>query len=222
MKRRAAQKACDFIESGMVVGLGGGQTILYLIEEIKQRNLDIQVVIPSSLTKQACLKQAIPVLEVEDVSQLDIAFDGCDEIDAQLNALKSGGGIHTREKLVAKMAKQYLLLADNQKYAPILPFAHPICLEVLPSAKSYVMAQFERLGLKVVLRQAANKVGWQISDDGNYLMDVFIQPVADLSELNTFLNELPGVIGHSLFYQVATQAIIADENQVKRIVRKAS
>ena len=204
----------------MTIGLGGGSTILLLIEEIKRKDLKIQVATPSVLTKQACLAQGIPVLSLEDTTQLDLAFDGCDEVDQQLNALKSCGGIHTREKLVAKMAKEYVLLADNHKYHQTLSFEHVICLEVLPSAKAYVLAQLANLGIKVQVREATNKTGWQFSDDGNYLLDAtFKQPQA-LPTLNTFLNELSGVVGHSLFYQIATQAIIADEKQVRWIVRE--
>lgn len=204
----------------MTIALGGGSTILLLIEEIKRKNLQVQIATPSVLTKQACLAQEIPVLSLEDTAQLDLAFDGCDEVDQQLNALKSCGGIHTREKLVAKMAKEYLLLADNYKYHQELSFKHPICLEVLPSAKSYVLDQLAKLGVKVVIREAKHKIGWQLSDDGNYLLDAYFKQPKNLAVFNTFLNELPGVVGHSFFYQIATQAIVADENQVQWMVKE--
>lgn len=220
LKRKCAQKACEQIKDGMIIGLGGGSTILLLIEEIKQRKLAIQVVTPSVLTKQACLKQAIPVLSLEDVSQIDLAFDGCDEIDGQLNALKSCGGIHTREKLVASLAIEYVLLADDSKYQQDLPFEHTICLEVLPCAKAYVLNQLAKQGIKAKVREASNKAGWLISDDGNYLLDAYYQAPLALDQLNNFLNALPGVVGHSLFYQLATQAIIASENQIQVIVRE--
>ena len=112
MKQKCAKKAMELIHDGMVIGLGGGSTVALLIQEIQKSGRSIQAVTPSHDTLSLCIRHQIPVLPLEMTDTIDIAFDGCDELDADLNALKSCGGIHTREKIAACMAKEYVLLAD--------------------------------------------------------------------------------------------------------------
>ena len=110
MKRKCALEALKYIQDGMIIGLGGGSTVAYLVEYLSQEKKDIQVVTPSYQTAQLCLQYQLPLLPTWSVDNIDIAFDGCDEVDLKLNALKSGGAIHTKEKIIAAMAKQYLSL----------------------------------------------------------------------------------------------------------------
>lgn len=98
MKKKCALYASILVKDGMVVGLGGGSTIQYLIDYVKDK--DIQVVTPSAKTALKAQKEGLTVLNTQYVDHVDIAFDGCDEVDSHLNALKSGGGIHTQEKLL--------------------------------------------------------------------------------------------------------------------------
>lgn len=220
MKKKCAQKAFSMIEDGMTVGLGGGQSIAFLIEELEKSEKMILAVTPSQDTLELCLKHQIPVRSLEMTDQIDIAFDGCDELDENLNALKSNGGIHTREKIVAAMAKNYILLADEQKYHKTLSFYHPITIEVIRSARAAVKKSLKNMGAGVIERHADKKAGFVISDDGNYLMDVRFSNHSSLDEINAKLNRIPGIVEHSLFYQIATKAIIASENGIKIVERK--
>ncbi|BBO00340.1 ribose 5-phosphate isomerase A [Sporolactobacillus terrae] len=216
LKRECAKKALALIPDHSVVGLGGGSTIRHLIQFIKEKpERNIQVVTPSMQTRQLCLANGLTVLHTEAVDHIDLAFDGCDQVDEQLNALKSGGGIHTLEKLIATMADEYILLVDQSKYAPALTFEKPVVLELLAEAQAYVTHQVKQLGGRPVMRQSEGKDGFTISDNGHPLMDVFFQKVRNIRQLNRELASIRGVIDTSLFVNVATKALIAGENSIK-------
>lgn len=161
-KKVCAKQALQLIRNGQIVGLGGGGTISLLVSMIADTTLKIKVVTPSDSTKALCIEKGLMVLDLAYVNYVDIAFDGCDECDESLHALKSGGGIHTREKLIGTMADQYILLVDESKLSKQLTFNHPIVLEVLPVAYHFVVSQVEALGGKVVWRRANNKDGFYI------------------------------------------------------------
>lgn len=113
MKKRSAKAALELIEDGMIVGLGGGETIGYLVEYLSESHKDVKVVTPSFATEQACVKAGLDLLPLWSVDHVDLSFDGCDEVDQHMNALKSGGAIHTREKLIASMSDRYKFVAKN-------------------------------------------------------------------------------------------------------------
>lgn len=101
------------MENDTTIGLGGGSTISYLIGNIKESGLRVKVVTPSFTTASLCVQNELQVVPTWSVERIAVAFDGCDEVDEHLHALKSGGGIHTKEKLIASMADQYILLVGN-------------------------------------------------------------------------------------------------------------
>lgn len=212
MKEKCAQLAFEMIEDGMLIGLGGGSTVALIIDKLAKSSKNVTVITASYETKMRCKENEIPIQELEDTALVSLAFDGCDEVDANLNALKSCGGIHTREKILAQMAESYILLADDSKYHEKLAFAFPICLEVLPSSYSFIKKILREKAIKLESRKGQGKVGLVISDDGNYLMDAYFEQVDDLEDLAKTLDSLPGLVGHSLFYKVASKVIIAKEN----------
>lgn len=175
MKQKCAKAAYEMIKDGMIIGLGGGRTIAFLIEELKNGNKKVKAVTPSKDTMNLCVKAGIEVLPLEFVKQIDIAFDGCNEIDKNLNALKTDGGIFTREKIVAVMAKDYVILADEEKYSDELTFERAVAVEVIKSAKEYVKSKLEEMGAKVEERSTGMKMGTLVSDDGNYLMNAYFE-----------------------------------------------
>ncbi len=209
MKQKCAQKAFEMIEDGMIVGLGGGSTVALLIQEIANGKKKIQAVTPSQDTLRLCIRYQIPVLPLEMTDTIDLAFDGCDELDDELNALKSCGGIHTREKITALMAKEYVLLADEGKWKNKLSFTHPVTIEVLRPAASYVVKCLEQMGAQAVWRRSDGKAGMLVSDDGNYLLEASFAQVTEAGKLSEQLDRIMGIAGHSLFYQIATKAVIA-------------
>ncbi|MGG3624305.1 ribose 5-phosphate isomerase A [Bacillus gobiensis] len=219
VKQECAKAAMEYIQSGMVIGLGGGSTISYLIDFIKNENIKVKVVTPSLKTKLLCLEQGLEVLPACVVEQIDVAFDGCDQVDEKLHALKSAGGIHTQEKLIAKMSKDYILLADVTKFVPTLTYDHPVTLEILQESLSFVLKKAEALGGKPVVRTGSEKDGYTISDNGNFLVDVYFQAEQDSKQLENKLTQIAGVIDVSLFTTVVTKVLVAGENGVKAVTK---
>lgn len=221
MKKRCALRALDLIEEGMTIGLGGGSTISFLITFIRDTQRDVKIVTPSYATAALCSEAGLTVVPTHLISQIDLAFDGCDEVDQSLNALKSGGAIHTKEKIIASLAKEYILLVDETKVFQSLRFNVPVALEVIPEARLYVANEVKKLGAEVVERNSSAKDGITMSDNGNLIMDAYFKPTPKLKGLNTQLKQIVGVVETSLFYQIATKMIVATETTTKIIERNA-
>lgn len=215
MKQKCAQKAFEMIEDGMIIGLGGGSTVALLIEEIEKHQKKVQAVTPSRDTMELCIRHHIPVLPLEMTDSTDLAFDGCDELDRELNALKSCGGIHTREKIAASMAKEYILLADESKWKEQLAFEYPVTLEVIRSAVKYVEKRLIEMGAGLTERRSDKKTGLLVSDDGNYLLEARFKPPVSAEKLALALDRMPGIVDHSLFYHVASKAVIAKSDGIE-------
>ena len=221
LKKSCAKEAIKYIKDGMVIGLGGGRSIAYLIEHIKEnKNINVRVVTPSTKTKLLCIENGLEVLHTCAVDKVDVAFDGCDQVDENLNALKSGGGIHTKEKLIANMAEEYILLVDEAKVEKTLTFKVPVVLEILEDSLKYVERKVLELGGKPVVRISDIKDGFTISDNGNLLMNVAFNDVKDMYKLNNSLINICGVIETSLFTDVITKAIVVSEKGI-RVISKS-
>ncbi|WP_405176818.1 ribose 5-phosphate isomerase A [Paenibacillus sp. FSL H8-0261] len=216
-KKSCAAEALKYIENDTTIGLGGGSTISYLIGNIKKADLRVKVVTPSFTTASLCVQNGLQVVPTWSVDRIAVAFDGCDEVDEQLHALKSGGGIHTKEKLIASMADHYILLVDETKLVNKLTFKHPVVLEILMDALSYVQHSVKSLGGKPEIGTSASKDGYTVSDHGNVLLDVFFEKVEDSTTLQTELKAINGVIETSLFTKEVTSALVAGSNGIKVI-----
>lgn len=218
LKKICAKEAMKYIKSGMTIGLGGGRSIAYLIDYIKNdNNLKVKVVTPSTKTKMLCVENGLEVLHTCFVDEIDVAFDGCDQVDENLNALKSGGGIHTKEKLIASMSKDYILLVDEAKVESKLTFKAPVVLEILEDSLKYVEKKVMELGGKHTIRTNDIKDGFIISDNGNLLMNVEFHNITDIFELNNKLINICGVVETSLFTNVITKAIVASDDGIRVI-----
>lgn len=221
LKKSCAKEALKYIKNNTIIGLGGGSTISYLINYIKEtKNLNVRVVTPSTKTKMLCIENGLEVIHTGSVDKVDVAFDGCDQVDENLNALKSGGGIHTKEKLIAAMADDYILLVDNTKFVKTLTFKYPVVLEILEDSIKYVERLVKELGGKPTIRSSSAKDGFTITDNGNLLMDVMFYNVQDIYELENKLLNICGVIDTSLFTNVVTKAVVASSSGIRVISKK--
>ena len=223
-KKEAAIKAVGFVQSGQVIGLGAGSTIAFmvgLLAEQVRNGLQIQLLTSSFTTRQLLLQNGLTILPVADVEKIDIYFDGCDQVDHNLQALKSGGGIHTREKLLAAMATRFIIAGDDSKYVDRFTTNCPLVIELLPEALRYVPARIHQLfaGTKTELRMGNKKDGATITDNGNYLLDVWFNTWPELDKLNNTMKNIIGVIETSLFYNIV-QAVIVAGNDGVRIIEK--
>ncbi len=221
MKKRCARAALERIHDGMTVGLGGGETIGYLIDMIRDKQLHVRVVTPSFSTAEKCMAAGLELLPVFAVQKIDIAFDGCDEADRNLCALKSGGGIHTKEKIVASLAQEYILLIDQSKLYDQLPFTHSVTIEVLPDAVHYVQKVLALQGIETAYRKSSAKDGLTVSDYGNYLMEAKISCQRNCEELEKTLKGITGVIETSIFANQVTSILCAGNNGIETIERSA-
>lgn len=221
MKKKCAKEALKYIKNKSIIGLGAGTTISYLISYIKEAGLEVEIVTPSLETERLCIENGLKVLPTWSVDTISVAFDGCDEVDHNLTALKSGGGIHTKEKIIASMAKEYILLVDESKVVEKLEFKYPVVLEIIPESLGVVDKNIKRLGGKLNLRTSSAKNGVTISDHGLYLVDVTFHndDIEDISKLDETLKKMVGVVDTSLFYNIATKAIVAGQDGIRLIER---
>lgn len=222
LRFNCATVALGYIQDDSIIGLGGGSTIACLVQLLHESGRRIKVVTPSTETASLCVQYGLPMLPLGAVTQISVAFDGCDEVDKQLMALKSGGGIHTKEKLVASMAERYILLVDESKLTESLTFSHPVVLEILEDALSYVQRTVSSLGGTGTVRTSPAKDGYTISDNGHLLLDVMFSDPAklDIKVLQNSLKMINGVIETSLFTKEVTGVLVAEQHGVRSIFRE--
>ena len=219
-KKQAAEKALQFVQEGQIIGLGDGSTMLHLADFIvAHQSLAASLTFTSSSAKTSNRLRdlGVTVLPPSELAELDLYFDGCDQFDRELNALKSGGGIHTIEKIVASMAREFILVGDAEKYAEQLSTRFPVVIEIIPAAVSSVIAQLQATfpAIEYHLRQNPASTEAAINERGNYLVNVTFDVLPELAFLNTFIKLLPGVVDHSLFYRLATKAVVAGPDGVR-------
>lgn len=222
LKKEAARAALTYLKPQQTIGLGAGATISHLIAFINSEipfKDSLSFVSPSFETETLINDYNLNCLSPSQLKKIDYYFDGCDQVDVHANALKSGGGIHTGEKIYASMADKFILLVDSSKFVPFLNTTFPLCIELIPKAAFFVLSRIESIyaehKVRVSLRMGDKKNGPVISDNGNFLADVYFEIMPALQELNTTIKALPGVIEHSLFLQIADTVIIAEPNNIK-------
>lgn len=222
LRKLCAAKAMEYIKNDTVIGLGAGRNIACLIELISEAindNFKVKVITPSDNTKSLCIKNGIEVVPIFLVDTIDVAFDGCGEVDENFCASKGAGGIFTKEKIVGAMAKNYILLADEKKLTKKLSCELPISIEILKDSLSYVIKIVEQLGGKAIVRTSANKDGYLVTEDGNILLDIIFENILDFDKLNNNLKIITGVIETSIFTKEVDKIIVSGEDGVRVISR---
>ena len=219
-KKRVALEAVKHVKDGFVVGLGSGSTAAFAIQElgkmIKQKNLHIMGVPSSSQAKILAVNSGIPLTTLDEHPVLDLAIDGADEVDKNLDMIKGGGGALTREKIVASSAKQVIIVADESKLADKLgKFKVPI--EVLPFALAPVTNAIKDLGGKPFLRESKGKVGAVVTDNGNYILDVDFGLIDNTKALDEKLKRIPGVIETGLFIGLASRVYLGKSDGITQL-----
>jgi len=223
-KKRAALEAVKHVREGFVVGLGSGTTVAYVIQEIGERirreGLRVLGVPTSHQALMLAVSCGIPLTTLDERSKLDLAIDGADQVDGELNLIKGMGGALMREKIVASAAKRFVVVVDETKLAEKLGINQPIPLEVLPFALSTVVARVEELGGKPVLREGKRKVGPVVTDNGNFILDVEFGSVDALDKLDVAVKLIPGVLETGLFLGMADVVYLGKQDGVVRLERK--
>lgn len=222
LKQQAGILAADLVQNGMGIGLGTGSTVFFALKRLAERqkteNLKFFGVSTSFSTTLLCREMGIELKECGSVSHLDLAIDGADEIDPNLNLIKGRGAAHLLEKIVASLTKRFIVVADSAKKVQNLGEKFPVPLEILPLALGLAEARVQSLGGKLEVRMAgACKDGPVISDSGNIIADAKFGLIKDPAALSKELDSIPGLVGHGLFIGIAKEAFIAAEAGVEHI-----
>ena len=201
--------ALEQIRSGQVVGLGSGRAAERFVRALGARveaGLEVKGVPTSRATAELARSLGIPLVSLEEVSRVDVAVDGADEVDPDRRLIKGYGGALLREKIVAASAQRVVILVGSEKCVARLGAFGRLPVEVLPFALAPVGRRLEQMGIPGTLRLRGDRP--QSSDNGNYLVDCRIGPLSDPSELDRALHAIPGLLETGLFLDLdATIAI---------------
>jgi len=219
MKRLAAEKALDYIEDGMIIGIGTGSTVEYFIpklgEKIKKEKLSIIGIPTSHRTKNLAREYEIPLSTLKDHPEIDVTIDGADEVDPELNLIKGGGGALTREKIVAFSSKKEIIIVDESKLVQKLGVSFPLPIEVIPFGWYPTKLKIEeRFDCKAELRMSDE--GPFTSDNMNYILDCeFSSGIEDPEDLEKELDRIPGIVETGLFVNLADIVIAGTREGIK-------
>ena len=218
-KKNAGYKAAEYVEDGMVLGLGTGSTTHYFIEKVGKRIKEegINVFgIPTSFQSLLIAKEwNIPITTLEE-HDIDLSVDGADEVDGEFNLIKGGGAAHTKEKIVDYAAKKFIVIVDESKVVDSLG-DFPVPVEVLPDASRVVIKTLEDMGANCEIRMAQRKDGPVITDNGNFVIDAKFSEIDSPSHLEIDLNSIPGVVENGIFSQMVDKVIIGTEDGTKEL-----
>ena len=212
-KQAAAQAALQYIEDDMILGVGTGSTVNCLIELLPKVKL-AGAVASSQVTEDKLRALGIEIVDLNFAGTLDLYIDGADEVNANLQLIKGGGGALTREKIVAAASNKFVCMVDDSKMVEILGREFPVPIEVLPQARSYVARQLVQLGGEPVYREDF------VTDYGNVILDTYDLDVSNPIALEQQLNNIVGIVCNGIF--AANQADIllkAGSDGVKTIIR---
>lgn len=207
-KRQAAEKAIEYVEDGMIVGVGTGSTVAYFIDALGRMKDRIQGAVSSSEQSTQRLRALdIDVLDLNATGPLALYVDGADECDPHKRLIKGGGAALTREKIIAEASTKFVCIVDAAKQVDVLG-RFPLPVEVIPMARSLVAREILALTRgQPVWRQDAEGRGI-VTDNGNVLLDIHGLSITDPVALETALNQIPGVVSVGLFARRAADVVI--------------
>jgi ribose 5-phosphate isomerase A len=193
LKKQAAEAALEYVESGMIVGIGTGSTANHFIDLLAKVKSKIDGTVASSEASAERLRShGIPVMDLNSAGQLSIYVDGADESTKALHLIKGGGGALTREKIVAGASEKFICIADDTKLVSYLG-KFPLPIEVIPMARSLVARQIVKLGGQPELREGFT------TDNGNIILDVHNMEIIEPLKIEEEINQWAGVVTVGIF-----------------------
>jgi ribose 5-phosphate isomerase A len=214
LKKLTGYKAAELIQKGTTVGLGTGTTAYYFIEKLIERNDKEQLNIKTVSSSKKSLKQAkeggLSVFDIDEVDYIDITVDGADEIDPEKRMIKGGGGALLREKIVASMSKEMVVIIDESKQSPQLG-TKKLPVEVTPFGSKSTLRKIQKRTPSANFRMnEKSPKELYITDNGNYIIDVYFKsPLKDPEKEHNLLKQIPGVIETGFFFHLAGRVIVA-------------
>ncbi|MBE9584639.1 ribose 5-phosphate isomerase A [Mucilaginibacter sp. JRF] len=219
-KEQAAAAAAKLVKPNQAIGLGAGNTIAFLVDTLAADAAlaaTLRFVSSSTDTADRIKQHGLALIDAGSIDTIDIYFDGCDQLDNYLNALKSGAGIHTDEKMLAGMAKEFILLGDAAKLTQNLNTQYSLTVEVLPTVLTAVSNSLnQHFDIRSITVRTNNDNQFAQNSRGALLLDVYFNNLPELTTLNN-IKMWPGIIDHSLFYKMATAAVIAGADGVQHL-----
>jgi ribose 5-phosphate isomerase A len=224
LKQKAAYFAVEWIQSGMILGLGTGSTAEFALKRIAERisagELKHVVGVPSSVrTEKMARELGIPLTDLDSNPEIDLTIDGADEVDPDLNLIKGGGGALLREKILAQATRRNVIIVDESKLSPQLGTKWALPIEVIPFACRSEQQFLAAIGGHANVRN--DKAGHPfITDQQNYIMDANFGRMADPRALAERLNARAGIVEHGLFIGLAADVVVAAAAGVRHLTRK--
>lgn len=220
-KQIVAIHAANFVKNDMLVGLGTGSTANYFIEELARRqkteNLKITTIASSIVSMNKAQSLGLNVIALNQVVEIDLYVDGADEITPDLTLLKGRGYDLVLEKLLAKAAKQFLVVADKSKLVDRIGTNFAIPIEVMPMAWKAAKHSLEAAGGIGDLRQNVAKDGLTVTSHGSLVLDMTFDKSLSEDALNQLINNTPGVVEHGIFVGLAHHILVADNGKVTEL-----
>lgn len=211
-KHKAAEAALEFIDPGTKLGVGTGSTVNCLIELLPGVRSNIETVVSSSKASTELLEaQGFTVSTLNESGEIDVYIDGADESNKRLQLIKGGGGALTREKVLAAASRRFVCIVDNSKLVGMLG-SFPLPVEVVPMAQSHVARQLLKLRAQPVWREGF------VTDNGNHILDVHDFSIPNPLEMETRLNQIPGIVTVGIFaHRSADILLVAGDDGVREM-----
>lgn len=214
LKKAAAQRAMEYVKDDMMLGLGSGSTVYYVLHALHERirkGLQIQVVCSSVETKRLARQLQIPILHEDTSVSLDLNIDGVDQIDEAGDVIKGGGAALTREKILAQWAKHTIWVMDDRKVVDALePYLLPV--EILPFCFEHMQHTLEELGYQTSIRMQKEKR--LVTDNGNHILDVIVPSHKSMRQAHEQLLYMAGVVETGYFHNIPARAVIASQQGI--------
>ncbi|MGI9200486.1 MAG: ribose-5-phosphate isomerase RpiA [Woeseiaceae bacterium] len=201
-KREAAEAALAFIEPGMTLGVGTGSTVNCLIDLLPGVRDRIDKIVSSSKASTELLEaQGFEVSTLNEAGDIDVYIDGADESNKRLQLIKGGGGALTREKILAGASRRFVCIVDDSKLVGMLG-GFPLPIEVVPMAQAFVAKQLLKLRAQPIWREGF------VTDNGNHILDVHDLAISNPLEMETRLNQIPGILTVGIFAKRAADVLL--------------
>jgi len=218
----AAERATEFVESGMVVGLGTGSTVFFAINKLSKlikTGLDFKAVSTSDVTTELAQSLGIKLVSIDDVHEIDITIDGADEADRSFNGIKGGGGALLFEKIVALSSKVNIWIIDSEKLVDKLG-KFPLPLEVIPFGYKRVFERLKTMNLNPELRKKGNELFF--TDNGNYIIDLQLKEIDDPDKWDSEFKLITGIVETGLFINIPDKIIVGRHDSVEILCKTKS
>ena len=219
-KELAAKKSLDFVEDGMVVGLGTGSTatrFIKLLGNRVKRGLKIRAIPSSNTSKELAEALSIPVINFQQCAEIDVTIDGADEIAPGLALIKGGGGALLHEKIIASASRRFIVIADSSKVVTRLGKV-PLPVEVVPIASPLVARRLMQMGFRSTIRRLDTGSDF-ITEEGNLILDCDCGEIQDADTLAASIRNIVGVVEHGLFLHMAERALVSDGADVRTLFK---